>query len=167
MTTTTNTTDANKALVLAGIKGVFIDRDPTVLDRLFSDDHRQHNPQIVVCSIRWDAYGSWCGDALWKPGARKERVAAAGVHRALGLDAAGDHLTQIHRRASRRTITVVTRFSGRSTPGAQPHKQGDRPPPSQKISAICAVFSALSEHGADSALGAENTAQTARGRSTA
>ena len=30
--------NTNKALVLAGIKGVFIDRDPTVLDRLFSDD---------------------------------------------------------------------------------------------------------------------------------
>jgi predicted SnoaL-like aldol condensation-catalyzing enzyme len=44
MTTTSNATDANKALVLAGIKGVFIDRDPTVLDRLF--DYRQHNPQI-------------------------------------------------------------------------------------------------------------------------
>jgi hypothetical protein len=36
MTTTTNTTDANKALVLTGIKCVFTDRDPTVLDRLFS-----------------------------------------------------------------------------------------------------------------------------------
>jgi predicted SnoaL-like aldol condensation-catalyzing enzyme len=35
-----------KELVLAGIKGVFIERDPTVLDRLFSDDYRQHNPQI-------------------------------------------------------------------------------------------------------------------------
>src|SRR5260221_4008545 len=46
MTTTTNATDANKALVLAGIKGVFIDRDPTVLDHLFSNDYRQHNPQI-------------------------------------------------------------------------------------------------------------------------
>ena len=44
--TTSNSTDANKALVLAGIRGVFIDRDPTVLDRLFSDDYRQHNPQI-------------------------------------------------------------------------------------------------------------------------
>ena len=44
--TTSNSTDANKALVLAGIKGVFIDRDPAVLDRLFSDDYRQHNPQI-------------------------------------------------------------------------------------------------------------------------
>ena len=44
--TTSNSTDANKALVLAGIKGAFIDRDPTVLDRLFSDDYRQHNPQI-------------------------------------------------------------------------------------------------------------------------
>ena len=39
-------TDANKALVLEGIKGVFSDRDPTVLDRLFSDDYRQHNPRI-------------------------------------------------------------------------------------------------------------------------
>jgi len=44
--TTTNATDANKALVLAGIKGVFINRDPTVLDRLFSDNYKQHNPQI-------------------------------------------------------------------------------------------------------------------------
>jgi len=46
MATTKNAADANKALVLAGIKGVFIDRDPTVLDRLFSHDYRQHNPQI-------------------------------------------------------------------------------------------------------------------------
>jgi len=46
VTTTTNITDANKALVLAGIKGVFIDRDSTVLDRLFSDDYQQHNPQL-------------------------------------------------------------------------------------------------------------------------
>ena len=44
--TTSNPTEDNKALVLAGIKGVFIDRDPTVLDRLFSDDYKQHNPQI-------------------------------------------------------------------------------------------------------------------------
>jgi predicted SnoaL-like aldol condensation-catalyzing enzyme len=43
---TSNPGDDSKALVLAGIKGVFIDRDPTVLDRLFSDDYRQHNPQI-------------------------------------------------------------------------------------------------------------------------
>ncbi|AXQ29596.1 nuclear transport factor 2 family protein [Solimonas sp. K1W22B-7] len=42
-----NETERNKALVLAGIKGVFIDRDPTVLDRLFSDDYRQHNPSIA------------------------------------------------------------------------------------------------------------------------
>jgi hypothetical protein len=40
----TNATDASKALVLAGIKVVFVDRDPTVLDRLFSDDYQQHNP---------------------------------------------------------------------------------------------------------------------------
>ena len=44
--TTLNSTEANKALVLAGIKGVFIDRDPSAVDRLFSVDYRQHNPQI-------------------------------------------------------------------------------------------------------------------------
>jgi predicted SnoaL-like aldol condensation-catalyzing enzyme len=44
--TTSNTTEANKALVLEGIKGVFIQRDPAVIDRLFSADYRQHNPQI-------------------------------------------------------------------------------------------------------------------------
>jgi predicted SnoaL-like aldol condensation-catalyzing enzyme len=44
--TTSNPADDSKALVLAGIIGVFIDRDPTVLDRLFSDDYKQHNPQI-------------------------------------------------------------------------------------------------------------------------
>jgi hypothetical protein len=43
----TTTNDNNKALVLAGIKGVFIDRDATVLDRLFRDDYRQHNPQTA------------------------------------------------------------------------------------------------------------------------
>ena len=43
----TDATDDNKALVLAGIKGVFIDRDPTVLDRVFSADYQQHNPQIA------------------------------------------------------------------------------------------------------------------------
>ena len=42
----THAIDGNKALVLAGIKGVFIDRDPAVLDRLFSDVYQQHNPQI-------------------------------------------------------------------------------------------------------------------------
>ena len=42
-----NPTEHNKALVLAGIKGVFIDRDPTGLDRLFSDDYRQHTPSIA------------------------------------------------------------------------------------------------------------------------
>jgi predicted SnoaL-like aldol condensation-catalyzing enzyme len=39
-------TDANRALVLTAMKGVFIDRDPTVLDRLYSVDYQQHNPQI-------------------------------------------------------------------------------------------------------------------------
>src|SRR5882672_186838 len=44
--TTSTSTEANKALVLEGIKGVFIERDSTVIDRLFSADYRQHNPQI-------------------------------------------------------------------------------------------------------------------------
>ena len=50
--TTSNSTEANKALVLAGIKGVFIDRDPSAVDRLFSADYRQHNPQIPNGSAR-------------------------------------------------------------------------------------------------------------------
>ena len=45
--TAPNASEANEALVLAGIKGVFVDRDPAVLDRLFSDDYRQHNPLIA------------------------------------------------------------------------------------------------------------------------
>ena len=45
--TAPNASEANKALVLAGIKGVFVDRDPAVLDRRFSDDYRQHNPLIA------------------------------------------------------------------------------------------------------------------------
>ena len=44
--TTQGTANANKALVLEGIKGLFINRDPAVLDCLFSDHYRQHNPQI-------------------------------------------------------------------------------------------------------------------------
>ncbi|WP_175883377.1 nuclear transport factor 2 family protein [Burkholderia sp. BCC0044] len=44
--TTADKAAANKALVLEAITGVFVDRDPAVLDRLFSDDYRQHNPQI-------------------------------------------------------------------------------------------------------------------------
>jgi len=39
-------TEQNKALALAGLRGVFIDRDPSVLDRLFADDYTQHNPTI-------------------------------------------------------------------------------------------------------------------------
>jgi predicted SnoaL-like aldol condensation-catalyzing enzyme len=45
--TASDVSEVNKALVLAGIKGTFIDRDPTVLDRLFSDGYRQHNPLIA------------------------------------------------------------------------------------------------------------------------
>ena len=44
--TTSDATEANRALVLKAITGVFVERDPTVLDRLFSRDYRQHNPQI-------------------------------------------------------------------------------------------------------------------------
>lgn len=32
---------------MAGITGLFIDRDPAVLYRLFSNDYRQHNPEIA------------------------------------------------------------------------------------------------------------------------
>jgi predicted SnoaL-like aldol condensation-catalyzing enzyme len=44
--TTSDKTEANKALVVAAITGCFVDRDPAVLDRLFSPKYRQHNPLI-------------------------------------------------------------------------------------------------------------------------
>ena len=44
--TTSDKTEANKALVIAAITGCFVDRDPAVLDRLFSTNYRQHNPMI-------------------------------------------------------------------------------------------------------------------------
>ena len=87
---------------------------------------RERGDQQVVCSVRWDAYGRRCAGTPMEGTpmeARrvKERVAAGGVRRALGLNAAGDHLTQFHRRASRRTITVA--ISGRPTAWAQPHRR--------------------------------------------
>jgi predicted SnoaL-like aldol condensation-catalyzing enzyme len=45
--TASETTAANKSLVLALLKGAFVDRDPTVFDRLLGADYRQHNPQIA------------------------------------------------------------------------------------------------------------------------
>ena len=45
--TSSNSTEANKALVLEGIKGVFIERDATVVDRLFSPDYRQDRKSVV------------------------------------------------------------------------------------------------------------------------
>jgi predicted SnoaL-like aldol condensation-catalyzing enzyme len=44
--TTSDTVATNKALVLKAITGVFVDRNPAVLDELFSPDYRQHNPHI-------------------------------------------------------------------------------------------------------------------------
>ena len=65
----TNSTSANKTLVLAGIKGTFIDRDPTVLDRLFSDDYLQHNPQIPNGTAAIKALlGSLPADFKYEPG---------------------------------------------------------------------------------------------------
>jgi predicted SnoaL-like aldol condensation-catalyzing enzyme len=44
--TTSETVAANKVLVVRAITGVFVDRNPAVVDELFSPDYRQHNPQI-------------------------------------------------------------------------------------------------------------------------
>jgi predicted SnoaL-like aldol condensation-catalyzing enzyme len=67
--TTSNSTEANKALVLEGIKGVFIERDPTVIDRLFSPDYRQHNPQIPNGSAAIKALlGNLSRDFKYEPG---------------------------------------------------------------------------------------------------
>ena len=67
--TTSNSTEANKALVLAGINGVFIDRDPSAVDRLFSADYRQHNPQIPNGPAAIKALlGSLSRDFKYEPG---------------------------------------------------------------------------------------------------
>ena len=67
--TTSNSTEANKALVLAGIKGVFIDRDPSAVDRLFSADYRQHNPQIPTGPAAIKALlGNLSRDFKYEPG---------------------------------------------------------------------------------------------------
>jgi predicted SnoaL-like aldol condensation-catalyzing enzyme len=66
---TPNPSKANKELVLEGIKGVFIDRDPAVLDRLFSDAYRQHNPKIRdgTAAIK-GLLGSLPADFKYEPG---------------------------------------------------------------------------------------------------
>jgi predicted SnoaL-like aldol condensation-catalyzing enzyme len=67
--TTSNSAEDNKALVLEGIKGVFIKRDPTVVDRLFSADYRQHNPQIPNGSAAIKGLlGSLSSDFKYEPG---------------------------------------------------------------------------------------------------
>jgi len=38
--------ETNKQVVLKVLKGAFIERDPTVVDRYFSPDYVQHNPVI-------------------------------------------------------------------------------------------------------------------------
>ncbi len=44
--TASERTAANKALVLALLKGAFVDRDSTVFDRLLGASYSQHNPRI-------------------------------------------------------------------------------------------------------------------------
>ena len=50
---------ANKKLVLALLKGAFVDRDATVFDRLLGATYTQHNPQIPdgVAGIKAAAAG--------------------------------------------------------------------------------------------------------------
>jgi SnoaL-like domain len=93
--TTSNSTEANKALVLEGIKGVFINRDPTVLDRLFSPDYRQHNPQIPngTAAIR-GLLGNLSSDLKYEPGlvlAEGDYVSIHGRYIGWGRRALGRH----------------------------------------------------------------------------
>lgn len=44
--TVISTTDANKALVVRAITGVFVDRDKSLPGLLFATDYKQHNPAI-------------------------------------------------------------------------------------------------------------------------
>src|SRR5437867_1679590 len=60
---------AVEIVVLAGIKGVFVDRDPTVLDRLFSEDYQQHNPKIPNGTAAIKALlGNLPADFRYEPG---------------------------------------------------------------------------------------------------
>ncbi len=77
--------NTNKALVLAGIKGVFVDRDPTVLDRLFSEDYQQHNPQIpngtAAIKASWETFRLTSGlsqVSLWRRATMSPFTAAFG-----------------------------------------------------------------------------------------
>ena len=38
--------ESNKEIVMKALKGVFVERDATVVDRYFSPDYMQHNPVI-------------------------------------------------------------------------------------------------------------------------
>jgi predicted SnoaL-like aldol condensation-catalyzing enzyme len=67
--TTSNKTEVNKAVVLGALTGVFVDRDPTVLDRLFSPNYRQHNPLIPNGPAAIKALmGSLTKDFTYQPG---------------------------------------------------------------------------------------------------
>jgi len=67
--TTSNKTEVNKAVVLGALTGVFVDRDPTVLDRLFSPNYQQHNPQIPNGPAAIKALmGSLTKDFTYQPG---------------------------------------------------------------------------------------------------
>ena len=67
--TTSVSTAANKDLVLRAITGVFVDRNPAVLDELFSPDYKQHNPQIPngTAAIK-GMLGQLSGDFEYTPG---------------------------------------------------------------------------------------------------
>jgi predicted SnoaL-like aldol condensation-catalyzing enzyme len=67
--TASNASEESRALVLAGIKGAFIDRDPAVLDRLFTNDYTQHNPLIAngVAAIK-AVIGALSPDFKYEPG---------------------------------------------------------------------------------------------------
>ena len=55
--------------VIAVEIGVFVDRDPTVLDRLFSEDYQQHNPQIPNGTAAIKALlGNLPADFRYEPG---------------------------------------------------------------------------------------------------
>src|SRR5258708_34371586 len=67
--TTSNSTEADKTLVLEGLKGVFIERDPALIDRHFSPHYRQHNPQIPNGSAAIKALlGNLSRDFKYEPG---------------------------------------------------------------------------------------------------
>ena len=57
--------EINKDVVLKVLKGAFVERDATVVDRYFSPDYVQHNPDVMQEKVPASATAS--GNPMFTP----------------------------------------------------------------------------------------------------